>query len=116
MPNWAELFVRQLRQHFGAAVSYDNLSVGGKMAAWGLENIDKVIAEQPDLVVIGFGMNDGPAGVPIDIFAKQIQAMMDAVRKQRPTCEFIVITPMLANPKAIQHKLDRKSTRLNSSH
>lgn len=105
MPNWAELFVRQLRQHFGAAVSYDNLSVGGKMAAWGLENIDKVIAEQPDLVVIGFGMNDGSAGVPIDIFAKQIQAMMDAVRKQRPTCEFIVITPMLANPKAIQHKL-----------
>src|SRR3546814_12909708 len=87
-----------------------------KMASWGLENIDKVIAEQPDLVVIGFGMNDGPAGVPIDIFAKQIQAMMDAVRKQRPTCEFIVITPMLANPKAIQHKLDRKSTRLNSSH
>lgn len=105
MPNWAELFVRQLRRHFDAPVSYENLAVGGKMAAWGLENINQVIAEQPDLVVIGFGMNDGSAGVPIDDFTKQIQAIIDAVRHQQPTCEFIVITPMLANPKAIQNKL-----------
>jgi len=105
MPNWAELFIRQLRKRYGTPVSYENLAVGGKMAAWGLENIDQVIAEKPDLVVIGFGMNDGSAGVPVDIFAKQIQMMMDAVGKQHPACEFIVITPMLANPKAIQNRL-----------
>jgi len=105
MPNWGELFIRQLRQHFGAPVSYKNLAVGGKMASWGLDQVDLVIAEQPDLVVIGFGMNDGSAGVPVNDFIKQIQAIMDAVRKQRPTCEFIIITPMLANPKAIQHNL-----------
>src|SRR5690606_32704214 len=57
------------------------------------------------LVVIGFGMNDGSAGVPVDMFTQQIKAMMDAVRKQRPTCEFIVITPMLPNAKAIQNRL-----------
>ncbi len=105
MPNWAELFVWQLRRHFDAPVSYKNLAVGGKMAAWGLEYIDHVITEKPDLVVIGFGMNDGSAGVPVDVFAKQIQAMMDTVKTQHPACEFIIITPMLANPKAIQHKL-----------
>ncbi|MGV3764075.1 SGNH/GDSL hydrolase family protein [Parapedobacter sp.] len=105
MPNWTELFVRQLRRRFGTPVSYKNLAVGGKMAAWGLENIDQVIAEEPHLVVIGFGMNDGSAGVPSDLFTKQIQGMMDAVGRRLPTCEFIVITPMLANPKAIQNKL-----------
>lgn len=105
MPNWPELFVRQLRTHFEAPVSYQNLAVGGRTAAWGLENVGRVIEERPDLVVIGFGMNDGTLGVPVEVFAGQIQATMDAVRKHVPHCEFIVITPMLANPQAIQHKL-----------
>ncbi len=105
MPNWAELFVRQLRKHFDAPVSYKNLAVGGKTAAWGLQHIHQVVAEQPDLVVIGFGMNDGTFGVPVNEFTKQIQAIMDAVHKAHPSCEFIVVTPMLANPEAIQNKL-----------
>ena len=43
--------------------------------------------------------------MPVDVFAGQIQAMIAAVRAQRPACEFIVITPMLANPASIQHNL-----------
>lgn len=105
MPNWAELFVWQLRKRFGAPVSYRNLAVGGQTAAWGVENVSQVLNENPDLVVIGFGMNDGTFGVPVDVFAGQIQAMIAAVRAQRPACEFIVITPMLANPASIQHNL-----------
>lgn len=105
MPNWAELFVRQLRRHFGAPVSYRNLAVGGQTAAWGAEHAGQVIGERPDLVVIGFGMNDGTFGVPVDVFAGQVQAMIEAVREQHPHCEFIVVTPMLANPAAIQHNL-----------
>lgn len=105
MPNWGELFVWQLRRYFDAPVSYKNLSVGGKTASWGLTQMDLVMSEHPDLVVIGFGMNDGTFGVAAEEFAKQIQTMIEAIRNQRPTCEFIVITPMLANPKAIHNNL-----------
>lgn len=105
MPNWAELFVWKLRKHFDAPVSFRNLAVGGQTAAWGVENVSQVLDADPDLVVIGFGMNDGTFGVPVDVFAGQVEAMIDAVRAERPQCEFIVITPMLANPAAVQHNL-----------
>ncbi|WP_353195541.1 SGNH/GDSL hydrolase family protein, partial [Parapedobacter defluvii] len=106
MPNWTELFIYRLRQHFGGKISYSNQAVGGKTAAWGVEEVDsRVSAQHPDLVVIGFGMNDGTFKVAPEEFVGQIKAIMDHVSRDNPTCEFIVITPMLANPTAIQHQV-----------
>ena len=106
MPNWAELFIYRLRKHFGGPISYSNMAVGGKTAAWGAEEAEsRVCAHDPDLVVIGFGMNDGTARVAPDRFVEQIVSIMDQVRRRRPACEFIVITPVLANPDAIHHQI-----------
>jgi len=106
MPNWTELFIYGLRQHFGGKISYSNMAVGGKTAGWGVEEVDtRVSAQHPDLVVIGFGMNDGTFNVTPENFVGQIKTIMDRVSAENPDCEFIVITPMLANPAAIQFQI-----------
>lgn len=105
MPNWAQLFVYQLRRQFDGPISFANLAVGGKTADWGLQEINQVIEQQPDLVVIGFGMNDGTFRIPADTFTNRIKQIVHRVRNLQPHCEFIVITPMLANPNAIQDQL-----------
>ena len=105
MPNWTQLFVYQLRRQFDSPVSFANLAVGGKTADWGLQEINQVIEQKPDLVVIGFGMNDGTSQVPADTFTNRIKQIMHRISSRQPNCEFIVITPMLANPDAIQDQL-----------
>ena len=105
MPNWAELFVYGLRKKYSDKISFKNLAVGGMTSSWGLENISKVIEEKPNLVVIGFGMNDGTMGVPIKDFMNQITGMITAVKSKNPNCEFIVISTMIANPKSVHNNI-----------
>src|SRR5690606_21919188 len=117
MPNWTQLVVYQLRSTYTSDISYINNAKGGMVAQWGVENAEERVAnEKPDLVVIAFGMNDGTFGVPESTFIGQLQKIMETASKNNPNCEFILVTPMLANPLAIHSKRDRKSTRLNSSH
>ncbi len=105
MPNWAQLFVYNLRKNFSDQVSFKNLSVGGMAASWGLEQVQQVNQEKPDLVVIGFGMNDGTAGIPENTFLEQIKGMISKISETNPTCEFIVISTMVANPASIHNHM-----------
>jgi len=57
-PSYAEGFVRLLDQAFPGEVTLSNLGVAGRTAGWGLKQLNRVIAEKPDLVIIAFGMND----------------------------------------------------------
>jgi lysophospholipase L1-like esterase len=71
-----------------------------------LENTDALVnVETPDLVIIGFGMNDGTGKVPPEIFIGQIKGIIQTVREANPHCEFIVIATMLANPEAIHSQI-----------
>lgn len=104
MPTWPELIMYNLRQHYGPQITFSNQAVAGKLASWGLEQVPaKVIPEKPDLVIIGFGMNDGSANIPVDKFRADIDGMIKAVTAQNPDAEFILIAPMLPNPYAIQN-------------
>ena len=106
MPNWTQLVVYNLRKSFSSTISFKNKSVGGKTAKWGLENAQDLVAnENPDLVVIAFGMNDGTAKVPPLDFISQIKGIMKTTRLRNPECEFIVVTPMLANPLSIHSQI-----------
>lgn len=103
LPTWPELIVLNLRNHYRGAIHFKNKSRGGMLANWGLENADSLLnPEKPDLVVIGFGMNDGTFKVEPAVFVEQIKGMMKTVKAANPACEFIVIATMLANPDAIQ--------------
>jgi len=106
MPNWPQLVIYNLRMNYLSEISYKNQSKGGMMAKWGMENADERVAnENPDLVVIAFGMNDGTFSVPVNDFISQIEEIMRIAKVRNPMCEFLLVTPMLANPMAIQSKM-----------
>lgn len=106
MPNWTELIIYNLRQHYKGPITYRNPSVGGKMAQWGADEAAiRVVPEKPDLLVIGFGMNDGSAKVPPEQYIDAIKRIMELAKQANPSCEFILITPMLPNPDAIQNQI-----------
>ena len=55
-----------------------------------------MLEARPDLVILAFGMNDS-AGQPAARYQANIKAMMDAVRKENPRAEFILVATMLGN-------------------
>ncbi len=102
MPTWPELIVYNLKQHYSANITYANTSVPGKLAQWGRDSVaGKVISQKPDLVIIGFGMNDGTGKVPPAKYLENIKAIVDSTKAQNPDVEFILIAPMLANPQSV---------------
>lgn len=75
-----------------------NPSVGGKDSIWGVSEVQQVIDKEPDLVFIGFGMNDGDkSGRSV---ARNIENMMKKIREQYPDCEFVVVACMVPNAEA----------------
>ncbi len=106
VPSWAEMLSYGLKRTYGDRILYLNKSVGGMLAKWGMENAkERVAVENPDLVIIGFGMNDGTFKIAPKEFIEQIKSIMETVRAENSNCEFIVISTMLANPYAIQNQI-----------
>jgi lysophospholipase L1-like esterase len=95
-PPYQDLLVRNLTEYYGAQVTLKNLAVGGTDTAWGLTKVDSVIAEQPDLVLLAFGMNDA-AGRPAPEYQANIRKMIEGVSKGCPDAEFILVASMLGN-------------------
>jgi lysophospholipase L1-like esterase len=65
LPAWAELVRSELARVYGydeaggAKITKINRAAGGSTADWGVRNAEKLLSPyKPDLVVIGFGMND----------------------------------------------------------
>ncbi len=85
-----------LESAYGTKVTLANFAVGGTDTAWGLANIGKLIEARPDLVILAFGMNDS-AGRPAKDYQANMQAMMEAVRRELPEAEFVLVAPMLGN-------------------
>lgn len=91
-------FTKQvLEATYGARVELYNPSVGGKSSDWGLENVQSLICDRvrPDLVIIGFGMNDGDK--PGSSTALNIRRIIEKIRGTYPDCEFIIVAPMVPN-------------------
>ena len=94
-----EMVVDALRLRFGAEVSHVNCSVSGMCADWGLreENIARVTAAAPDLVILAFGMNDAGVFRPEE-FTANLRNIIAKVRASCPETEFLLISPILPNP------------------
>jgi len=76
---WAEA-LRQKYPH--ATIETVNGATGGDSTVQGLQRLSaKVLGQHPDLVLIGFGMNDhNLGGVPPAAFADNLRTMVDRVR------------------------------------
>jgi len=95
-PPYQDLLARGLEAAYGTKISLKNYAVGGTGTEWGLANVGQVLQADPDLVILAFGMNDA-TGLPAARYQANIQGMIDAVRKARPQCEFILVATMLGN-------------------
>lgn len=60
-PGYCDLAMDYLESKYGSEISRVNLSKSGETSAWAKEyaNYKKVCDENPDLVILAFGMNDG---------------------------------------------------------
>ena len=87
-----------MEEKYGIRVKRYNPSVGGMDSTWGVENTAQVTQRAPDLVFIGFGMNDG--GKKGRVVAKNIEKIMENIRAEYPDCEFVVVAPMVPNAEA----------------
>jgi lysophospholipase L1-like esterase len=104
VPSWPEMIVHRLRAAYGPQIGFLNPSVAGKLAQWGKdEATNRVLPAHPDLVIIGFGMNDGSAKISPDKYREDINGIIATVTAQNPQAEFILIAPMLPNPSAVQN-------------
>jgi len=94
---WAE----SLREKYpGAKIESLNGATGGDATVQGLMRLqEKVLSQKPDLVLLGFGMNDhNRGGVPLAKFAENLRTMIDRIRAETGA-EIVLFSAFPPNPK-----------------
>ena len=93
-PPFADLVAAQLRASYPGEIVLKNRAVGGWSIANGNQDLDKLLAEKPDLIIMAYGMNDVGRRDPA-WFKDQAKKFIDRVRAEAPATELILVTPML---------------------
>lgn len=88
------------RKHPRAEITAVNGATGGDSTVQGLQRLQaKVLDQQPDLVLVGFGMNDhNVSGVPIPQFEQNLKEIIQRVRAASGA-EIILFSAFPPNPK-----------------
>lgn len=97
MPAFPELVAAQLEEHYGSKVDLKNRAVGGWTAQNGSDDLGELLAVNPDLVIIAYGMNDVGYRNP-ELYRQTIASMLDRVHQANPAAEVILVSTMLGNP------------------
>ena len=85
-------------------IEFFNTSKGGTLSDWGKTNVDvNVNAYSPDLVFLGFGMNDGSWNIKPNDFVSNIEFMIASIQARNQNAEIIVVSTILANPDSTQN-------------
>lgn len=94
-PTWAELVRDSLAKRFNIEVKLINASKSGENSDWALEHAKElVIKERPDLVILGFGMNDRCKGEEYRLKTEKLKAR---IQEELPEAEFILIATSIPN-------------------
>lgn len=108
MPVWSTLLERSLQSVYGDHVKVTNLSVGGWTSSHGVSGgmevyqqvqvpgaKERVGSLKPDLVILGFGHNDGTTP---NLTLANLEQIMADIRSVSPDTEFIVLGVLYQNP------------------
>lgn len=105
LDDFGTAFVKQLEKKYDTTIDFYNTSLGGSLSSWGRDNVDPNInAYNPDLVIIGFGMNDGSFEVNPVIYKENIEFMIKSIKSRNENAEIILLSTILANPISMQDK------------
>ena len=97
--NYGQLVGRELASHYGSDVTFLNPSRAGATSSYALVQADTQVASfKPDLAIIAYGMNDRAPERRV-LHKENIEKIIDTIRNGSPDTEFIVVTPILNNPK-----------------
>ena len=97
LPTFIEMVCEELKYIYKANVTVKNVSEGGMTSGWGVEHMKERLTKGKDLYILAWGMNDGSCKVSPEIFVNNIRKMIEFSYGE---AEFILISPMLANPDA----------------
>ena len=96
MPMYPDLVAAQLRATYGGEIALFNRAVGGWSVPNGQADLDTLLAHEPDLVLIAYGMNDvGRRNAAV--YKEGIQQMITRIKAARPQAEIILVATMLGN-------------------
>lgn len=101
--SWPNRVVDSLQRYYSGNINLINKSVGGwtsQDAIRDLESNGWVTDYNPDLVILGFGMNDATHGIDKITYKHCLYNIISNIRQYNSQCEFILIGTMLANPMA----------------
>jgi len=110
LPTFPDAFVNQLKKYYGYDnINLHNTSVGGTTSGWGRNMVKQYVNKyNPDLLVIGFGMNDGSNGVSDGTYISNIQTIIEDATEHTPDLEIIDVATMLPNPLSPQSYLQEE--------
>ncbi|WP_128546607.1 arylesterase [Larkinella soli] len=80
------------RKAEAAGLTYQVINAGlsGETTAGGKSRISWVLRQPVDVFVLELGANDGLRGIPLDATRRNLQAIMDTVRKKSPQAQIIL--------------------------
>ncbi|MBL8850598.1 MAG: SGNH/GDSL hydrolase family protein [Planctomycetaceae bacterium] len=96
MPAFPELVAAQLESSYSSEIVLRNRAVGGWSIANGNDDLDNLLDENPDLIIVAYGMNDVGRRDP-EWFRAQVETFVSRVRAANPAIEMILVAPMLGN-------------------
>lgn len=109
LDDFGTLFINQLQKKYETEIEFFNTSLGGTLSEWGKTNVDPNInAYKPDLVIIGFGMNDGSWNIPPYKFKENIDFVIRSIKARNENTDIILLSTILANPKSIQNSIQEE--------
>lgn len=99
--------VDMLKEYYGYDdIEFFNTSKGGMLSDWGVTNVTSLVNENnPDLVFLGFGMNDGSWKINATKYVSQMEDMVTQIKAKNQDAEIIVVATILANPDSVQNQL-----------
>lgn len=127
--SWPNAVHQALEAQYEMEIGFLNKSVGG----WTSENaikstesigwvngvqisqkgiggvLEEMPSYKPDLVILGFGMNDASIGISKKTYKLYMQRIISLIRERNPECEFILLGTMIANPKALNQSKNQIS-------
>ena len=100
METFFNMSIQYLNEKFESQITGKNLSVGGTQSSWGASStqIYDVSQENPDLLMLHFGINDLGAGVGPNSYIDNMLSIVLEIRNKCPSCEFLILTPFGPNP------------------
>lgn len=81
----------------GKAVKVINAGLSGETSAGGLSRLDWVLRQPVDIFILELGANDGLRGLPLEETRKNLQSIIDQVKKKNPAVN-VVIAGMMVPP------------------